>query len=115
MTCGSCNKRVQNIGGVWFCESCSGDVEPTPNLKISLSIEDETGSIRAVAFKVDAEKILGLDMEEVMNIIGETQDETEPIRQVKDNLIGKEIALVGRVKYSEFSDQLEFLVEDVAE
>ena len=113
MTCSSCNKRVQNAGGVWFCESCNGDVEPTPNLKISLSVEDETGSIRAVAFKESAEKILGLDMEEVMNIIGETQDEAEPIRQVRDGLIGKPITLTGRVKYSDYSDQLEYIVEEV--
>ncbi len=113
MTCSSCNKRVQNAGGVWFCESCNGDVEPTPNLKISLSVEDETGSIRAVAFKESAEKILGLDMEEVMNIIGETQDEAEPIRQVREGLIGKPITLTGRVKYSDYSDQLEYLIEEV--
>jgi DNA/RNA endonuclease YhcR with UshA esterase domain len=104
---------VQNAGGIWFCESCNGDVEPTANLKLSLSIEDETGSIRAVAFKESAEKVLGLDKEEVMNIIGETQDEMEPIRQVKEGLIGKPIALTGRVKYSDFSDQLEFIVEEV--
>jgi replication factor A1 len=113
MTCSTCNKRVQNAGGIWFCESCNGDVEPTANLKLSLSVEDETGSIRAIAFKESAEKVLGLDMEEVMNIIGETQDEMEPIRQVKEGLIGKPIALTGRVKYSDFSDQLEFIVEEV--
>jgi replication factor A1 len=113
MTCSNCNKRVQNAGDIWFCESCNGDVEPTSNLKISLSVEDETGSIRAVAFKENAEKILGLDMEEVMNIIGETQDEAEPVRQVKEALIGKQITLTGRVKYSDYSDQLEYIVEEV--
>ena len=113
MTCAACNKKVQNMGDIWFCESCNQETTPNANIRVSVTIEDETGSIRATAFRENAEKILGMDLEEVMNIIGETQDESEPVRQVKEGLMDKPITLRGRVKYSEFSDQLELIIEEV--
>ncbi|MEA3254388.1 MAG: OB-fold nucleic acid binding domain-containing protein, partial [Candidatus Altiarchaeota archaeon] len=114
MTCSNCNKRVQNLGANWFCESCNEDVEPSPNLVISVTVEDETGSsIKAVSFRENAEKIMEVDIEEVMNIIGETQDELAPLTQMKDDLIDKKVSLLGRVRYSDYSDQLEFIVDEV--
>ena len=112
-TCSNCNRKVQNIGEMWFCESCNENVEPQQNLKVSVVIEDETGSVRAVAFKENAEKIIGMDIEEIMNLIGETGDEQEPVKRMKESLGEKPVSLVGRVRYSDFSDQLEFIVEDV--
>jgi len=113
MTCPNCSRSIQNSGFGWFCERCNEDVEPTSNLIASLILEDKTGSIRAICFRENAEKVLGMDLEEVMNIIGETQDEQEPVRRVKESLINKKVTLLGRVKYSEFSDQLEFIVDEV--
>jgi len=113
MTCPNCGKRVQNPGMGWFCEFCNEDVDPVSNLVLSFTVEDETGSIRAVSFKESAEKILDMDVEEVMNLIGETQDESMPVTEAKERLINQKISLVGRVRYSDFSDQLEFIVDDV--
>ncbi len=113
MTCPECGSTVQNSGFGWFCEQCNEDIEPKPNLIASFTLEDETGSIRTICFRENAERILGMNMEEVMNIIGETQDEQEPLRKAKESLGGKEVIVVGRVKYSEFSDQLEFIVDEV--
>lgn len=112
-TCSNCNRRIQNIGDMWFCEACNENVEPQNNLRISAIIEDETGSIRLTAFRENAEKIIGMDLEEIMNIIGESGDETEPARRITESLKDKPITLVGRVRYSDFSDSLEFIVEDV--
>ena len=112
MTCPNCKKKVQNLGGDWFCESC-GDITPVENLVVSVTVEDKTGDIKIVVFRENAEKILGLDVGEVMNIIGETQDEYEPVKQVKSEIIGKEVSLVGRVKFSDFSEQIEFLADSV--
>lgn len=113
MTCPNCGKRIQNPGLGYFCENCNEDVDPVLNLVLSFIVEDTTGSIRAVSFKENAEKILDMDAEEVMNLIGETQDESAPLKGAKDRLINNKISLVGRAKYSEFSDQLEFIVDDV--
>jgi len=112
MTCPKCRKKVQNIGGEWFCEAC-GDIEPVENLIVSATVEDKTGSMKIVVFRENAEKILGMDVGEVMNIIGETQDEYAPVRQAKDNIIGKSVSLTGRVRFSDFSEQIEFMVSNV--
>lgn len=112
MTCPGCGKRVQNLSGEWFCESC-GDIDPDMNMMLSMVIEDDTGNIRAVSFKDNAEKLLGLDVEETMNLIGETQDETAPLKHARESLVGKSVSLVGRVKYNDYSDQLEFLVDEI--
>ncbi|MEM4347443.1 MAG: OB-fold nucleic acid binding domain-containing protein [Candidatus Altiarchaeota archaeon] len=113
MTCPNCNRKIQNLGLGWYCDICQEDVEPQPNLILSFTIEDDTGSIRAVSFREQAEKILGVDIEDVMNIIGEAKDELAPIRKLKDEILNTEISLIGRVRYSTFSDRLEFLVSSV--
>ncbi len=115
MTCPNCNKKVQNMASEWFCEFCNKTVTPVSNIVLSFLIEDDTGSIRAISFKENAEKILGMDTEEVMNLIGESGDESLPLRQVKERVINKEISFLGRVSYSNFSDQLEFIVDKVLE
>ncbi len=113
MNCGECGKKVQNLGGEWLCDAC-GMVEASPNMLASVIIEDSSANIRAVAFRDKAEAILGLDLEEAMNLIGESQDEKAPIENAREKIVGTDISLIGRVNYNDFSDQLEFIVEDVA-
>ncbi|MFH0863228.1 MAG: OB-fold nucleic acid binding domain-containing protein [Candidatus Altiarchaeota archaeon] len=113
MTCSECGKKVQNIGGEWMCEEC-GMNEGTPNMMASVIVEDETGNIRATAFKEKAERLLGMDVEEAMNMIGENQDEKAPLAQAREKLAGKEITLVGKTNYNEFSDQLEFIIAEIS-
>ncbi len=112
-TCQSCGRSVQNTGLGWYCESCNDDVDPVPNLVLSFTVEDGTGSIRAISFRENAERVLGMDVEEAMNLIGETQDEFAPIKEMEKTILNQEISLIGRVRYSDFSDQLEFIVDDV--
>jgi len=112
MTCPECNKKTQNLGGEWMCDSC-GVIDPNPNMLASIIVEDDSGNIRAIAFKNKAERIFGMDLEEAMNTIGETQDESLLLKQAKEKLKGKKITLTGRVNYNEFSDQIEFVVDEV--
>jgi replication factor A1 len=112
-TCSECGKKAQNLGGEWMCEEC-GVVEGTPNMIASVVVEDDSGNVRAIAFKDKAEKILGMDLEEAMNIIGETQDEKAPLAQARGRIVGSKVALLGKVSYNEYSDQLEFIVDDTA-
>ncbi|MFH1403924.1 MAG: OB-fold nucleic acid binding domain-containing protein [Candidatus Altiarchaeota archaeon] len=113
MTCSECDGRVQNLGGEWLCDSC-GMVDSTPNMLASVILEDSTANIRAVAFKEKAEGILGMDLEEAMNHIGEAQDESAPVKVARQKIVGKKISLIGHVNYNDFSDQLEFIVDDLA-
>jgi replication factor A1 len=113
MTCSSCQKKVQNTGGDWFCDSC-GSVEPKPNMILSLIVEDDSGNIRAVLFRDNAEKLAGMDVEEAMNLAGESQDDSAPGRRVREGLLNREVSFVGRVRFNEFGGQLEFMVDSLA-
>lgn len=113
LTCPYCGRKIDSPGLGYTCESCGQEVDPVPNMVLTFTLEDETGSIRAIAFKSNAEKLLDIDIEEVMNMIGETQDESQPIKEAKERLINQQIKLIGRVRYSDFSDQLEFIVDEV--
>jgi len=112
MTCSSCGKKAQSLGSDWFCDSC-GNVDPNPNMILSLVVEDDSGNIRAVLFRETAEKLAGMDVEEAMNLIGESQDEGAPAKQVKEKILNKQVSLVGRVNYNKYGDQLEFMVDSV--
>ena len=68
-TCPKCNTKIQDLGMGWYCDVCEGEVEPKPNLVLSFTLEDDSGSIRAVSFREQAEKVLDMDVEEIMNLM----------------------------------------------
>ena len=111
MTCPSCNGKVQNLGGAWFCDSC-GDIDPNANIVVSAVLEDKSGTIRGVFFRENAEKILGMDAEAAMNLIGESQNEQAPLLEARKKLGGSAVDMLGRSKYNDYADQLEFIVEE---
>jgi len=113
-TCSVCGERVQNLGEGYFCENCGDDVEPSFNLVVSGVVKDGTGSVKVTAFRDAAEKFIGKDTEEVINLLGELQgNESELVEKLKKSLIGSKVALLGRVSYDDFSDDLRFNVDGV--
>ncbi|MFH1788627.1 MAG: hypothetical protein ABH834_04545, partial [Candidatus Altiarchaeota archaeon] len=113
MTCPSCGGKVQNLGGAWLCDAC-GDIDPNPNIVLSAVLEDKSGTIRGVLFREMAEKVIGLDAEAAMNLIGETQDEKAPILAAKKRLKASAADMLGRARYNDYSDQLEFIIDELA-
>jgi len=110
--CPNCGKKVTSFEG-YVCEKC-GDVEPKYKMIASTIIEDGTGSIRAVAFGDIAEKIIDADSEEIMNMIGESGgDEHTVSERIREKIIDREISLIGRTKYNDFSGQVEFIADMV--
>ena len=113
-TCSVCGERVQNLGEGYFCENCGDDVEPSFNLVVSGVVKDGTGSVKVTAFRDAAEKFIGKDTEEVINLLGELQgNESALVEKLKKSLVGAKIALLGRVSYDDFSDDLRFTVDSI--
>jgi|GEM_PF-627244 len=111
--CPECASRVENVAGEWLCDVC-GEVKPSYSMVVSCSFEDDTGNLRAIFFRDLAEQLTGLSIADVMNIIGQTGDELEPVRQAKDNLVGNKLSLIGNPRYNDFSDQLELMVTSIS-
>ncbi|MBD3262256.1 MAG: hypothetical protein GF334_11440, partial [Candidatus Altiarchaeales archaeon] len=101
-----------NLGGTHMCDSC-GMVEPTYNMVLSFILEDESSNIRVIAFREIAEKLISLDAEEAMNLIGETQDEAAPLEHAREKLLKKEITVTGNTRYNDYNDTLEVIANQI--
>jgi len=100
--CPSCGKKVIQEGNSFSCNE-HGKVPGEKRALISLILDDGTGTIRAVAFQENLEK-LGLN----------TNDESNLINQ-KQSLLGKELIFYGSIKENKLFNNLEMNIESVEE
>jgi hypothetical protein len=78
---------------------------------LGLMIDDETGVIRASFIGESAEKLISAKASNIVKI-KDTPDYKKLIEKISENLIGKDLILKGRAKYSEFSNSYELNVSD---
>ena len=110
--CSECGSRVENVAGEWICDVC-GDVTPAYGMVVSISISDGKDRIRAVFYRDLAEALSGLNVTDSLNMIGQSGDELAPIRQIRDDLLGRKITVTGNVRYNEYQDKLELIASSV--
>jgi len=77
---------------------------------VKLIIDDGTASIRSVFFRDQAKVITGLEPETLLKI---SQDEA--INLIKDNTLGNEIIVRGRIQKNKIFDTLEIIANEVEE
>ncbi len=108
--CPQCETRLENKGGTWSCKE-HGVVEPKYRMVLSGIIDDGSGNIRAVFFGNVAERLIGKGAEELKKTF------SDDVLSMYDNInsIGKEFMMTGRVKFSQFTEKLEFVVNEVGE
>ena len=105
--CPVCNVSVKEEEGKYVCK-IHGEVEPNFILVIPCIIDDGTATLRAVLFREVAEKLLGLKTEELKGL------EPDAIYEiVKNNVLGKELIFIGRIRKNKFFNRLELLVNDI--
>jgi len=86
-------------------------VEGTPNM-LDPSSWKTSRQRQGDSVQGRAEKLLCMDLEEAMNLIGETQVDRHPSPGAReDGWPGG--TLFGKVNYNEYSDQLEFVVNEI--
>lgn len=103
--CPKCGAKVQLLDEGAACEKCGEVKEPEARAIISVRIEDGTGQISAVAYGKEAEKIIGLEKEEMVKQAAERG--SEAMIEELQALAGKEITVVGKVKGNSFSGEKE--------
>ena len=114
-SCPKCFKKVTISNSSITCPKCGKIPKSEPRLIAKLVIDDGTENIRASLIGESAEKLFGMSGEDAKSIIEESGNEDEPVRHVKDTLLGKELNLSGRINLNNFSNQLELSVNDVSE
>ena len=107
--CPTCKSSLEKKDDEYFCKE-HGKVEPSNSMIISGIVDDGTSSLRTVFFKEQAQKFSGLGPSVLM---GMSKDEA--LNLIKENVLGKEIVLSGKVRRNKMFDNLEFVVNDVKE
>ena len=101
-TCPVCSSSLDG-------EKCQehGTVEPNHALVVSCLADDNTGDLRIVFFRELAEKVCGISSNELVSMEIE-----ERYKTIKNNLLGRELIISGRVRKNKISDRLEMMAND---
>lgn len=102
--CPQCNKRIRPRDEGFFCEE-HNIVTPDYSYVLNTILDDGTETIRTVFFRKQAENLLELDQQKIL----EYKDAPEKFEEVKNNLLGNIIKVVGRTNKNELFDRLEFV------
>jgi len=109
--CPSCGRSLGSVDTSLMCEECGKVVKPEHRVVLSFVIDDGTGNIRAVLFGRVAEKLLGMNAQQVFEQFKQARDLVELYD--KFSLIGREVVLAGTTRYDKYFGQLELRVNDV--
>lgn len=107
-SCPICNKKVMNVGNnEWYCEKCGKDVEPVPKLMIRIIVSDLKGDeqIGVMFFGDNAEKIIGMNISEILNLSGESGEQAV-IEKIKTEIQGGVKTIIGHAKFSKIRNMV---------
>lgn len=99
--CNICGKRVILQSDKFNCEE-HGTVVPKLGVVANIYLDDGTSSIRVVAFREQAEELIGKEN------VDKLKKDRSSFEEIKKEILGKQILLVGRVSKNEMFDRLEF-------
>jgi replication factor A1 len=96
--CPVCMRKCVPQGEKYFCNE-HGEIDAKKMPVFNLFFDDGTGNIRAVVFAQQTNELLGREYSEDLNL-----------EEIKKELLGKQIMLIGRVVKNQMFDRLEFVV-----
>ena len=108
--CPQCNKKARLYDGKFNCD-VHGTIQERLVPIINFHFDDGTESIRTVAFRNNAEQILGITADELYNL----RQQPEKIEELKNKIIGKQITIVGRVNKNDMFERKEFTVQRIVD
>lgn len=107
--CSECSRKVTESDGIFRCNT-HGEVKPALSYVMNLILDDGTGNIRSVLWKNQTAHLLE-KTEEQMAVYKENMSAFE---EVKTDLLGEQLKLLGQVKKNEMFSRLEFNVQIVS-
>lgn len=108
--CPECGKRLSLEENKFTC-SQHGIVKEKFVPVMNLFFDDGTESIRAVCFKDQVESLLKLNNEEILKF----KENPEKFLDVKKEILGKQLMIIGRVVKNEMFNRLELVTQRVLE
>jgi replication factor A1 len=102
--CPECGKRIRNQGEGFSCET-HGKVGPSYSFVLNVFLDDGTDSIRTVFFRNQGLRLLDKTSEQMI----EYKENPEKFEDIKTELLGNIIKVVGRTTKNEMFDRLELV------
>ncbi|MFX1418625.1 MAG: DUF2240 family protein [Promethearchaeota archaeon] len=102
--CKICYKKVENC-------TCDKTEDTEFRMIINLIIDDGTGTIRTAFIGELAERLLGVNTDNIVQL-QETPEFEKFLEKKSSEFLGKDIIIRGRVKYSDFTNQYEISAYD---
>ena len=104
--CSNCRKKIENCS----CDKIGESKEP--KMIINLHIDDESDTpIKTTFFKEMAEKLLEIDIESIMKF-RDTLEYDNFLENIDKKLIGKDVIVKGRAKFSEYTGAYELIADN---
>jgi hypothetical protein len=94
--------------------TCNPKGKMVERMILNLIIDDESDTIRAALIGDIADKILGDKAENVKKQM-ESADSSQFLKEINQKLLGKELILRGRAKFSQYSNAYEMNVNSFEE
>ncbi len=107
-TCPTCNKKVVETNGTYTCNE-HAQVTPGIGYVMNAVIDDGTGNIRCVFWKQQTNSLTQRQEPDYAKI----RENPSTIEEIKTELLGEQIKLVGKVQKNEMFARLEFNVSSV--
>lgn len=113
--CPNCNKRVSLVDNIYICDICGEEIEePNYLMIIPCVIEDDTGTMRVTFFRTAAEELIGMKIQEIINVIQKTGDEGSLEDKVSD-LVGHEITIIADASFDEYNEEIRLNAKKLVE
>jgi len=96
--CPSCSKKLDEVDSGYTCKSCGEIKKPEPRMLYKITVDDGSGSIRVTLFGKVGEELLQMTAEEANEMIKKTGRSEQPLIENADKVVGRYIAVYGRVK-----------------
>ncbi|MHA2397035.1 MAG: OB-fold nucleic acid binding domain-containing protein, partial [Candidatus Thorarchaeota archaeon] len=103
--CPSCSKKLEETDDGYICKSCGKIDKPEPRMLYKITVDDGSGSIRVTLFGKVGEELLQMTAEEANEMIKKSGKGEQPLVENIDKVVGRYIAVHGRVK--KFRDSLD--------
>lgn len=107
--CPECSKKVTEAMGSFSCNT-HGNVKPALSYVMNVVVDDGSGNIRSVLWKNQTTHLLEKN-EEQMSVY---KNNIAAFEEVKTDLLGEQLKLLGQVKKNDLFSRLEFNVQIVS-
>ena len=104
--CPHCNNTLEQTDDEYVCDYCGEDVDkPNYLLMIPARLDDDTGEISITFFSKLVEELLGMELDEIVEIVEDSGDMGVLEGKVED-LNGLTLELIADVNFDEYNEEI---------